>query len=218
MRALLLLTLPLALATGCPKTKVEAAPPVPGKVEPVTVTHPDVRPLPDPELNGGHVGRAPRRLTVAQLKNAIEVSTGQQWAELDTLAPSLGQADYAIINLEGTEANLVFARFLDDGARQVCLAAALADLGRPLARDRVLSREVGDAMTNPTDVDDATARKNLVYLSSRFWGSPLEEQELGRWLTAYRTAATRAEAVSKREQAWGGICLAMLTDQRFITY
>src|SRR5262249_48217086 len=161
----------------CSKTK--APEPVgSGTVGPVLVTSSDVAPLPDPVLNDGHVGRAPRRLTVNQLKNAIEITTGQRWPELHTHAPSLGQADYPVINFKGTGASLVFARFLEDGAREVCLAAARADAMKPLAKDRILSREVGDAMTSPSSVDDATAQKNLVYLSSRFWGSPLEAGEL----------------------------------------
>ncbi len=64
-----------------------------GSLTPVdTGNHPPITMLPDPDLQGGHVGRAPRRLTVAQLKNSILITTGRQWSQIDTLAPSLGAA------------------------------------------------------------------------------------------------------------------------------
>jgi len=53
---------------------------------------------------------------------------GRPWASLDSLAPSLGRADYAAINSENIEPNLVFAKFLEDGAREVCMAQAAAEL------------------------------------------------------------------------------------------
>src|SRR6185312_10998094 len=95
-----------------------------GELSPVPDGHPAITALPDPELQGGHVGRAPRRITTAQLKSSIRVTTGRDWSQIDNLAASLGQADYALLNAESTETNLVFAKFLEDGAREVCLGAS----------------------------------------------------------------------------------------------
>ena len=105
-----------------------------------------------------------------------------------------------------------------------CVGAASTDLGRPNAADRVLSPLVGTATDLTTLVDD-DVRKNLVYLSTRFWGQPLAGAELETWLESFKglaratkTATPPATAPAPRQQAWGGICIALMTDPRFFTY
>ncbi len=175
------------------------------------------RPLPDPEQQGGHVGRAPRRITVAQLRASIEIATGRPWKGLDALAASLGRADFAFVASESTETNLVFAKFLEDGAREVCLDAAKSDL-LAVGANRVLMRELPDKIGKLSDVDDAAMKKNLVYLSTRFWGQPLAGTELDDWAATTRMVSTRADATGKRYEAWAAMCIALITDARFITY
>jgi hypothetical protein len=218
LRLLSAAALMAALASGCSK------PPPPQTVTPGTLTpvelpadHPAMTPLPDPELNGGHAGRAPRRISVAQLKQSILVTTGRQWSQIDNLAASLGQADYALTVSDATEPNLVFAKFLEDGAREVCVATAAADLTRPQA-ERVLWPEVPGNVTDFTTLDDATIRANLSTLAVRFWGSPFDAEELASWTELFKKTAARAKAANQPRQAWGAICIAMMTDPRFITY
>ena len=60
-------------------------------LDPSPTAPPRSTPLPDPELQGGHVGRAPRRITVAQLKTSPSVTaTGRQWSQIDKLAAVAG--------------------------------------------------------------------------------------------------------------------------------
>ena len=216
MRAHHVLLAALAL-TGCSKsTNLQDQPATLTPVE-LPTDHPVLTPLPDPEANGGHAGRAPRRISVAQLKASIITVTGRQWTQIDNLASSLGQADYALTVSDATEPNLVFAKFLDDGAREVCLNVARDDLAR--AQDlRVLWPEVPGTSRDFTALDDATIQKNLMTLSVRFWGSPLDPDELTGWTGTFKKLATRAKTINKPEQAWGSICVAMMTDPRFITY
>ncbi|MFN7132866.1 MAG: hypothetical protein ACK4N5_12360 [Myxococcales bacterium] len=188
------------------------------ELTPVDTPESAIVPLPDPELQGGHVGRAARRLTVRQLKKAIVVATGREWRSLDNLAASLGQADYALVNAEGTEPNLVFAKFLEDGAREVCLEAARADLAAASPAERVLAREFPADLKDLRMVHQDDVLKNLTYLSTRFWGQPLKAPELEKWVQLYRDAATRAQTVGRREQALAVVCIAMMTDPRFLTY
>jgi hypothetical protein len=223
MRHALWVAFVVVAAAACNK----AQPPAdrPGELNPIDMgNHPPIVNLPDPDLQGGHVGRAPRRITVAQLKESILITTGRQWSQIDNLAASLGRADYALVNAEATEPNLVFAKFLEDGARQVCLGAAQADLNTPVAANRVLSPLVGTATDLTTLVDD-DVRKNLVYLSTRFWGQPLAGTELESWLTTFKALARATKmavppstVVAPRHHAWGGICVALMTDSRFFTY
>lgn len=213
----------LVSTSSCSKSKpAEQA----ADLNPVDLSqHPPLTPLPDPDMQGGHVGRAPRRITVAQLKESILVTTGRQWSQIDTLATTLGQADYALINAENTVPNMVFAKFVEDGAREVCIATALADLGKPAAADRVLSPLVSATATDLTALTDAEVRANLGYLSTRFWGQTLTGAELDTWANAFKALANAtqkvvppATAVAPKQQAWGGICVALMTDPRFFTY
>lgn len=209
------LSLSLAACSKGPATTPDQA----GSLAPVELPtdHPVLTPLPDPEMNGGHAGRAPRRISVAQLKASIITVTGKQWTQIDNLASSLGQADYALTVSDATEPNLVFAKFLDDGAREVCLSVARDDLAR--AQDlRVLWPDVPGTGRDFTLLDDATIQRNLLTLSVRFWGSPLDTAELTDWTATFKKLATRAKTINRPEQAWGSICVAMMTDPRFITY
>ncbi len=217
MRAFITAALAVAVV-GCTKGPA-AATDTPAELTPVQLPdqHPPLNPLPDPEMNGGHAGRAPRRISVPQLKESIVTVTGRQWSQIDNLANSLGQADYALVVSDSTEANLVFAKFLDDGAREVCMATARADL--MLAQDkRVLWPDVPGMGRDFTLVADSDVQTNLQTLAVRFWGSPFDAEELGAWTLTFKKMAARAASVNKPEQAWGSICIAMMTDPRFITY
>lgn len=207
----------LLLSVGCTQDKAEPKR-TPAELLPVPDGHPAIDPLPDPDLSGGHVGRAPRRITVAQLKNSIQITTGRQWSQIDRLAASLGQADYALVNAEATEANLVFAKFLEDGAREVCLSAAQADLDQTAADKRVLSPQVPNEVKDLTKISDDSLSENLIYLSTRFWGQPLSESELSTWADSFKRIAAAAEKAKKKREAWAAICIALMTDPRFTTY
>jgi hypothetical protein len=219
MRRLLALAL-LALAAACSsKTEQQPLPPpMDGTLEPIPNPHGTVRPLPDPEQQSGSVGRAPRRITVAQLKTSIETTVGRPWLQLDSLAPSLGRADFANVVSENTEPNLVFAKFLEDGAREVCLAQATSELTVADPNARVLSRTVPSLGSPLTQLTDAQVTQLVVYLSTRFWGAPLSGDELTRWKGFFTQAASRAETIRKRDHAFAALCIAMMTDSRFLTY
>jgi hypothetical protein len=203
---------------ACGSKDAAVQPSEPGEIEPIPTDHPPLHPLPDPELSEGHVGRAPRRITVAQLRTSIAVTTGQTWSQLDKLSASLGSADYALVNAEATEPNLVFAKFLEDGSREVCLEAADADLKETDASKRVLARDVAGDLKDLRKLSDQQRKDNLVYLSTRFWGQPLEGAELDKWNTGFVKLAERAEVAKKRREAWGALCIAFMTDPRFVTY
>ncbi|MFP2931050.1 hypothetical protein ACLESO_38835 [Pyxidicoccus sp. 3LG] len=223
MRRLVLTAALLALTAGCTKPEEKAVPPpLDGQLEPVPNPHQpgDFEPLPDPEAQGGSVGRAPRRLTVAQLDAAIIQAVGRRWDGLESRATSMGRADYALVVNENIEPNLVFAKFLEDGARNVCLAQARAEVARTNPQERVLSRTLPGPWADLRQLSDAQVREFLVYNSTRFWGSPLAGDELTKWVGLFTQAATRVESLNpkRREQVLALVCIAMLTDPRFITY
>lgn len=216
MRRLMMLALLALGATACQ----EAPPPpsiVDGVLEPVANPHGDPVPLPDLEQQS-RVGRSPRRITVNQLGRSIEVAVGRPWTQLEGRATSMGRADYALVNVESTEPNLVFAKFLEDGAREVCLTQAndevRAVVPRVLTRTLPGTGAVGSLRT----LTDPQVRELLVYLSTRFWGAPLEGEELTRWVGFFTKAAVRAETINQRHQAVAAVCIAMMTDSRFLTY
>ena len=111
-----------------------------------------------------------------------------------------------------------FAKFLEDGAREVCLKTADDDAKKTDASLRRLSPEVPVNITDVTLIDDATAKKNLVTLSLRMWGDGLQGAELDTWAASFKQLAAAAKKANKPREAWGSICIAMLTDPRFITY
>lgn len=202
-----------AAVLACSKVQEQDA-----TLEQVQVAPTTLPPMVDPELQGGHVGRAPRRLTVAQLDQSITVAVGRRWNGIDAVAPSLGRADYAMVVTESTDPNLVFAKFLEDGAREVCVAQAQADIAATTAANRILAQQLPDNINNLTTLTAAQIKTNLSYLSVRFWGEPLVGAELDAWTTLFQQLASRAQAITRRDQAFSALCIALITDPRFMTY
>src|SRR3954463_12601495 len=203
----------LAAAAACSKVKEQDA-----TLDVVQQAPPALPVLVDPDLQGGHVGRAPRRLTVAQLDASITTAVGRRWTGIDAVAATLGKPDFAMTVTESTDPNLVFAKFLEDGAREVCVAQAAADLAATTAAARVLAQGLPDNINNLTTLTPAQIKQNLPYLSLRFWGEPLQGAELDAWATLFTQLAARAQAINKRDQALSATCIALITDPRFMTY
>jgi hypothetical protein len=219
MRRTLALVLLVLAAAGCERGQTQAPAPVDAQLDPVVPNpHGDMRPLPDPEQQEGRVGRSPRRITADQLGRSIEVAVGRPWTQLRDLAASLGKPDYASSTSEATEPNLVFAKFLEDGAREVCLAQATAEIRLTDPQQRVLSRTIPGTVGDLTRLTPAQVNALLEEQSLRFWGTPLQGEELARWAGFFNRAATVAESKRKREQAFAALCIALLTDERFFTY
>jgi hypothetical protein len=215
MRALWKVAPVLALlaAAACSKAKEQEA-----TLEQLSPGHPPLTPLVDPDLQGGHVGRAPRRLTVGQLDASITTAVGRRWNGIDAVAATLGRPDFAMTVTESTDPNLVFAKFLEDGAREVCVAQAAADIAAPTRANRIRGPHLPDNITNLNNLTQAQIRQNLVYLSLRFWGEPLQGTELDAWAALFTQLAARAQSISRRDQALSATCIALITDPRFMSY
>jgi hypothetical protein len=218
----LLMVLGLATCTKSPAPKAQ-----PGTLSPVELPpeHPAVTPLPDPELNAGHTGRAPRRhhrrpsSNVSRFRSPRRAASG---AQLDALAPSLGQADYAVTSSESTEANLVFAKFLDDGAREVCLnAAASADLARTDPVTRVLFPDVTAPTATSPRSTTLPCKPNLSHPRPALLGlRPSSRRRAGPPGRApSRTLAARAKDHEQARARLGRASASrLMTDPRFFTY
>ncbi len=201
----------LAGLGGCSRDTAEA------ELVRVDVPPAPVNPMPDPELQDGNVGRAPRRISVDQLDASIKQVLGRSWNALGYLGPSMGKADFAYVTTESTEVNLVFTKFLDDGARELCHATAREDLEKTDATTRILSRFIPDPK-KPATADAAAVEKNLITVSTRFWGYPLSGDELTRWTGFWNKVATLGEETRRPEQTLQSLCIALMTDPRFLTY
>jgi hypothetical protein len=166
--------------------------------------------------NGNNPGgpRVARRLSAEQLDAALEIATGERWTGevvikdsysytgvtdkldadlLDIYAASLGRPDYNFTVRESREATVTFSKYAEDAARATCTKAAVK-------APSILEAE-------PT-TDEASVRRNLADLILRFWG---ERQ-------APDSAAVTELLPVHTEGAWLGICVALATHPKFLTY
>lgn len=200
----------------------------------------------DPIASADHVGRAPRRLSVDQLRAALLAATGFTWVAsrrvsdpeaasgftnlpdadmLEALASTLGRADYATTTNESTDPAVTFSKLAGDAARSACRASVRADLAAPADERRILRF----ALPRDTTASNPVAiRKNLAYLALRFWGRTLDPND--PQVTALnvlfdhasRASGTRTDAASgagaSTQDGWRAACIAMATDPQFLTY
>jgi hypothetical protein len=186
------------------------------------IDHPPLN-LPPAPLQG-LAGRAPIRVSVEQLRKSIEAVTGGVvWKGtingdpntdmLKYLARTLGEADFSEVTQENREPGILFSKFVDDGARRVCLDVVTLDRNRPAA-EKVLMRSVSAA--DDLTSNRAAVMKNVAYLRLRFLGDDeVNGPQQGE------TALVFADAVrfnATTEEAWLAVCVSLLSDPRFIAY
>jgi hypothetical protein len=207
---------------------------VSAKAAPLPPDHPPVA-AGDPIASADHVGRAPRRLNVDQLRAALLVATGFTWVAsrrvsdpesptgftnlpdadmLDALASTLGRADYATTTTESVDPAVTFSKLAGDAARASCRASVRADASSPAIESHRILRFVTPKDTAQTNA--AAVRANLAYLALRFWGRTVDPKSSD--LEALVLLFDRAARAAGTEEGWRAVCIAMATDPQFLTY
>ncbi len=198
-----------------------AVDPGPGEVEDTFAD--DFAPAPTEDLGGATLapeateqGRQPRRLSVDQLRRSIPLLfggitwtaevQGRQVNVFDGLSRTLGEADYIQVTESNGEPNPLFAKFMDDMAGQVCSRAVARDDQTAQASARLVAREPGDP--------DATLR----FLRLKLHGVHVPEGSTEGIEELRVLHDDILEDTNDANQAWVGVCVAMLTAPEFMAY
>lgn len=179
---------------------------------------------------GADPWRARRRMDIDQLDSSIRAVTGgigwdrgsaeARESNFDRYADTLGVPDFINSSAEDRSASLLFAKFLDDAARDVCRRLADREGGSGAAIDGepqgiFAPVDVNDAAPPQDDVDAA-----LSSLLLRFHGRRVEPSAgaLVPWRELHARMAATAVATETPRRAWEGVCVALLTHPDFYTY
>jgi hypothetical protein len=175
-----------------------------------------------------------QRLSVAQLRNAFPVVLGNDakgkpitWMVgtkpgFDTMARTLGEPDYSLVTDEDRTPSPLYAKLMDDAARDGCSRALDADATRADKNARAILRYV-----EPTDVDPKTAPgidQNLRYLKLRFHGVHIDATDtttvapLEKLFVDGAAASTSSAPDAKARSGWMVVCVALLTAPEFHLY
>ena len=184
---------------------------------------PEVTVLPGPEVEvqpeDTTLGRDRRRMDIDQLSASIETVTGGlKWAGLrsddrfDELAETLGKADYATNTQEDLSPSLLFQKFLDDAAADVCAQAVTREADGGLA---ILAPTAG--LNARWSTEAAAIEADLAAALLRFHGRTFEvgSPELEPWTWLYRTTY---EVTQDGPRTWRTVCVGLITHPDFYTY
>jgi|LNFM01.1.fsa_nt_gb hypothetical protein len=209
--------------------------------------HPTV-PIADPVDNANRAGRAPRRLSVDQLRASLLAATGYTWVAqrtvpdpespsgtalqrnadmLEALAGTLGRADFLNTTAHALDPAVTFSKLAGDAARVACAQSVADDADQPDAARRRILREVAPTVT--AEADPMAVRRNVTYLARRFWGRALaaDSAEASGLVRVFTVASTTAEVregtrvtrpAGRPVDGWRAVCVALATDPQFLTY
>lgn len=208
---------PESVTPGLDAAKSEGLPP----------NHPGVD-----ELRSLATSRGSGRLSVNQLRLSFPIVAGQTpegegltWNQLERFAPALGEPDFADVTMENLDPSPLYAKFMDDAARDVCNRILDNDPELASAPARSLYRFVDfqdTVASNPVGVD-----QNLRYLKLRFHGVRVPDDETKgiaplRALFAQGVAAAQggaaAPSVAHVREGWRLVCVALMTAPEFHIY
>lgn len=159
-------------------------------------------------------GAVARRLSVDQLRRSIPAlfggitwtipaARGNPIQQFDSLARTLGEADYLQATLNDLGPSPLFAKFMDDMAGDVCDKAIAADRANSDPNTRLLIRDA-------TDVN-----ANLRFLRLKFHGIWAEGED---GIQDLRRLYDEILVDEGEDSAWVGVCVAMLTAPEFMVY
>jgi len=126
----------------------------------------------------------------------------------EDLSRTLGEADYIEVTSAVTEPSPLFQKFMNDMAAQMCAGAIETDATANEESDRMVVRY-------PDDVN-----ANLRFLRLKFHSIyiPEDTSETEDGLDEWRQLYENIAADSNTEDAWLGVCIAMITAPEFLTY
>ncbi|MCB9595346.1 MAG: hypothetical protein H6719_21685 [Sandaracinaceae bacterium] len=182
--------------------------------------------------------RARRRMDIDQLDTSIRAVTGgigwEAWSTptdgapfvreryFDTYRDTLGVPDYINSSTEDLSVSLLFEKFLDDAARDVCARLAAREAGSGRVYDGDAQGVFAPAIVESPDNTPAEVSEALANLLLRFHGRSLEptDPQLAPWIDLHgRLVAATADADPPAPQrVWGGVCVALITHPDFYTY
>lgn len=183
-------------------------------------------------LAEGPTGRWTKRLTVDMLQASVPVVAGRgadgqpiRWKvdhkggtrdgfAQNVFGGTLGKADYHRVTEENTVPSSLYAKLLDDVARNVCDQMLQADLAKTEASERVLTRFAGAG-------SDADVAANVRYLTLRFLGENLEPdapQIIGLQKLYGEVAAAAKGAKDPAMEGWRAVCVALVSSPAFHVY
>jgi hypothetical protein len=197
--------------------------------------------LDHPEVDDGALPKpsaAIRRLSLAQLRASLPVLFGTEadgstpitWRlpgggqGLNQMAGSLGEPDYIEVTEENLEPSPMYAKFMDDMARDVCGRALAADLARPAGNTRVIVRraDFGDTVAEgAAAIDD-----NLRYLLLRLHAVKVAEDDasaIAAWRALFSEATAEASEAGRDAEAatvegWRAVCVGLVNAPEFHLY
>lgn len=174
----------------------------------------------DATLNPVLEGRAPKRLTVDQLRRVVpQLLDGQTWHQdspflgssflipmFDLMGPTLGEADFVTTSVSFLDPIPSFMKYVDEMSAQVCVNA-------------IFDPNNDTVVKYPDDVD-----QNLRYLRLKFHGVYIPEDStegIGALRELYDTLYARYfdhENAAYHGIPWLGVCMAVMTDPEFFIY
>lgn len=202
---------------------------------------------PEPVDLGTQPWRERRRMDIDQLDASLREVTGtratdgalaggigwERWSQrsgewyvseryYETFADTLGVPDYINSSSEDLSVSLLFEKFLDDAARDVCRRLADREGGAGRAYDGEPQGIFDPVDVNAETVAQADVDQALANLLLRFHGRSIEpaDARLQPWrdLHGRLVEAVNAAETPTPRRAWEGVCIALVTHPDFYTY
>ncbi len=158
-------------------------------------------------------GRQARRLSVLHLKRIVpRLFNGLKWTDsrkndlFARLARTLGQADYIFATQSHRKPTMLFMKFMDDMAGNLCDKAVKADTQNKQTSGRMLIRY-------PRDPD-----RNLRFLRLKFH-TILVPKDSSDGIKRFRGLYDKVlRATQDSSKAWFAVCITMMTSPEFFAY
>lgn len=215
--------LALALWLGCATptdvvpTPIDTPTPTP---PPTVVPHPPVDVTPGPAVDAvtdRGIGRPPRRMTIDQLDASLRAVTGGiGWTQgannrFVQLSATLGVPDYIERTEEDLEPGLLFQKFLEDAAGDVCAALVARERSAP----SVFLTQAGVDAELPAD--EMAVRGTLADALLRFHGRAVDptDPQLEPWFFLWESLR---QVTGDGEATWRSTCVALITHPDFASY
>lgn len=155
---------------------------------------------------------------------------------LEVYGASLGNPDYNYTTQASLDASITFSKLAEDGVRYACRQVAEAEVvlgAHPSGRAHLLL-DVDRVVSLPAD--ETSVRGNIAELALHYWGHVQEpsDEDTSALLDVFRagydagTPAVDPEmpedelppdpVLARNAGGWRAVCIAMLSDPRFLTY